>query len=295
MRSLHELVDAIRRDLLGLARTEVPGEVVIPLLPGDLPVVHARIDGGPPEEFIVDTAATRTAIRTERAASLGIRPPAAGTPATIATGTGRARLAGFARIATLKIGAAAAFDLEPWVVDFPPPFLDAVERPLAGIIGQDLLRNWVVLFDPLRAELRILRPRGVPERLARLFPHGGGFTRHALSWEGGVPLVRLAVRRTGRSARLIVDTGFDGIALSRALVRALGLAPTGRTEVGGIGGSRWVPTYDLDGIEFCGTTIAAAGAHLHASRSGLLGNAVLRRYAIAIDGPRSRLIGALVT
>lgn len=114
----------------------------------------------------------------------------------------------------------------------------------------------------------------------------------------GRPMIEVPI--AGRPARLVIDTGLAGIALTDAAVARLGLRrdTTRRFRLAGIGGSSSALPARVTGLaigtealpDFDAAVLPAARAEpAGPGADGLLGTAVLHRFDIDLDMPRHRI------
>lgn len=141
------------------------------------PATAAGVSG----DFIIDTGADHSAIHNTRAQAAGVEGESL---------TGEVSLAG-ARVAALDL---AVEDLDARTWAFP--------TPIAGVIGADVLRGFVLELDTSPCRMT-LAAAGVLPRL-----RGSGLS---MSWQGAVPVVAGAVSDgpVARRVALIPATGLD--------------------------------------------------------------------------------------
>ncbi len=290
-RRLRALWNEIR---YGLASTRVDGEVVMPLLDYDHgPVVAISLDGEAELPFLVDTGAECSCLLATHPAARN-RRPLRRHHTRVFTGARerRSAVAGYVPVRSLRLGEAEASHLDLLVVGEAVTSEYSKAGAVPGILGQDVLRNWGVLFDPERREIRILHAgRGLPADLRRHAAPDDAWHEYEVDFASRIPAIALRVQGRGPYP-FIVDSGNEGTSVSGVIASELGLQPSGSSEQWTIGGTTLSPTHELPALGFGGVEITATGVDLHTQDLGLLGWAILRRFAIVLDGPGCRLFAA---
>jgi hypothetical protein len=121
--------------------------------------LEASLDGGPPQDFLLDTGASVTVLDSTFAATHGIR--AAGSMTT--AGVGSQGSAAFATVGTLAVRGAdgdgvEVRDLQVGVMSVNPVFARYFWRDMAGILGYDFISRFVVTIDYDRGVLELHDP-----------------------------------------------------------------------------------------------------------------------------------------
>lgn len=264
-----------------LAVSPVAAKAPVAVLPFDpltnIPWLQVSAAGGAPAWFVVDSGASRSVLDTAHAARLGVA--AEGTQQVTGGGAGAvtARLAPDVVYAFdgVRLTAPSSFVLDLGYS------LGAHGRSLAGILGSDLFRRYVVSLDYETNRMSLYEPatfdaagfgESVPITLQKEKPH----VRVLLTVPGQPP-----VERT-----LLVDTG-SGDAVDDDLVATL----PGRILVaGGVGIGEPHPVY-LGRFE-----AAQIGSFVIRRPTGvaggppLIGGTVLRRFTVTLDYARGRML-----
>lgn len=259
--------------------------------------VRASVDGGPLQDFILDTGASVTVLDSTWAAAHGIRTEGR----MQASGAGASGGASFAHVKRLSVTGAPAGDdgievndLKVAVMSVSPAFEPYFWQPLAGVIGYDVLSRFVVTLDydartvelrdpaTFRAEGRgaplTLVLRGpVPAVEATLDGRYRGLFRLDIGSSSTVdlhgPFVarhRLAKRLRGGMA--VAGAGFGGTFESRL----------GRMKRMAIGPHAWRdPMVQL--------SFATEGAFASEDFAGNIGNRLLERFRVTFDYEGRRL------
>ena len=106
-------------------------------------LVPVLVDGHGPHTFAIDTGASTTVIAPALAGKLGL----SGVPVAAMTGGGGAVHAFPATLRSLAIGAARCENVAVMVADFLERLAQAIQTPLDGIVGYNVLRMFRVGID----------------------------------------------------------------------------------------------------------------------------------------------------
>jgi len=224
-------------------------------------VVGAEVMGVP-GDYILDTATAHTVLGDSQAQTAGFAETAL---------TGEVRLAGV--VASGRPVAVEAIDLRT----------GALPTPIAGIIGADVLRGYVldVSFAPCRVALR---PAGQAPRFgpAQALP---------LTWVAGRPVTRASVSDGARALTggFSPATGADtAVRLSDAVARAPGAAKPKELYPYGVLRPR------LRALSFAGALSENLPAGLIPAEdpaiAGQIGAPLLARYRLRFDFPAGKLL-----
>lgn len=218
------------------------------------PATAAGVSG----DFIIDTGADHSAIHNTRAQAAGLEGDSL---------AGEVRLAG-ARVAGRDL---AVEDLDARTWAFP--------TPIAGVIGADILRGFVVELDTSPCRLTLAAADALP-------PAPG--VSLTMAWRGAVPVVSAAVSDgpAARAVALIPATGLDA---------AVRLSPAVATVPGGE--PKALAPYEAGRAELRALSLGdALFEHLkagltagQAAADGSVGLGVLGRWRLRFDFPAGRL------
>jgi len=261
--------------------TELPGIVEVPLLSERDPVIRASIPGKGEGLFIVDTAAEVTFLDESFAERCGL--PGLTFDKEVNATRGRERvleLERCTRVERLEIGTAAAFDLHPPLVD-----LTHIREDLAGIIGQDILSNWIVLFDPPGGRMLLLPPGDIVKHLELLVEPGAALQTMPVSWTDRIPHIEFVNDEGGFVLDMVVDTGATITHLPRSAIDDQKLEQAGSTTINQIDGSEEYTTWRLGKLELGRWQVRNIVVGDSGLPSGLLGYDVLSPFVFIIDGP----------
>ena len=248
-------------------------------------IVHVRVDGRGPLNFLVDTGGhdilTPSALRALSVPSEGAAP---------SSGAGEARAtSGYAKIAEIDAGGAILRGQTVVTLDFAP--LDVEGIRVDGMLGVEFLERFLVTFDYGARTMTLSDPRAsdASERAVLGMPIAFRFYGHMPQVEGRVD---------GMPVRLNVDTGArDEITLTRPFVEANDLRrkyPGGVTLTTGWGVGGPARTYSVRlatvelGTAVVSRPIGSLSAARHGSFSdgsyeGNLGSGLLKRFATTFD------------
>lgn len=214
--------------------------------------------GGVSGDFIIDTGAGHSAIHNTRAQAAGVEGDSL---------AGEVRLAG-ARVAARDL---AVEDLDARTWAFP--------TPIAGVIGADILRGFVVELDTSPCRLTLAAAGGLPRVSGASLP---------MVWRGAVPVVTGALS-DGPTARTVALTPATGLDAATRLSPSIAAVPGAETKS--------LSPYEAGRAELRALSLGGAlFEHLRAglndeaaTSDGAVGLAVLGRWRLRFDFPAGRL------
>jgi hypothetical protein len=268
--------------LLGSAAAAAEHEsaVSFDLLPDGGIVVTGTIGGTGPFRFVVDTGSNRSAITTEVARRLDLRPSA---HTLMVTPSGR-RACPLVRVSGLSIGRAPSVERQLLVL---PAGDIAASRRVDGLIGQDVLAGLVYTIDYRRRRI-------VWHDDERLAPGGA---RLELTLADGRALVSLPqTPPRGATLRLVPDSGADGLVLFTGRDRpAVAMTPLDIAGLRTLAGERLVRRALLDVLEVGDVRLRAQVALLVGGtpEGDLLGDGLLPLHLftrVTFNGPAGYLV-----
>ncbi len=272
-----------------LQRSQVPGDVEVTLVPWSLPAVEAEVPGHGSALFLIDTGSEISLFDVRAIRSFGLPVEPLETAVTLTRGgAAKRRIHSGAAIPRLWIGDASLDDFHAPVTD-----LHSLREDLAGVIGQDVLAGWRLLFDPKRRSLWILgggEGTGGASPLASLAPDWS-FVELPSRWLRGT--ARVEARIAGAPLSMIVDTGARPITLPLPWVAAMRLDSAGTTTIHDIGGSQEEPRYRLPRLELSTAAFTDLAVLGETRPEGLLGWDVLGQAPLLVDGPGRRVLLAV--
>ncbi|HTW82962.1 MAG TPA: pepsin/retropepsin-like aspartic protease family protein [Candidatus Sulfotelmatobacter sp.] len=245
--------------MLGGART-----ASVPMvLDGAVMMVWASIDGHPPMLFILDTGG-HAILTTQTATALGLRPAGAG----VTGGSGAGTIAvQYARVRSIRLGAAELRDQPMLVIPYPPAFSDRGRgrAPIAGILGLEVFERFATRLD-FHARRVTLTPLDA-------FAHRGSGSAVPIRFQEDMPLTEASA--DGHRGLFGVDTGNGGVLLLFGdFLRRTGMFaryPAGRVVIGhGTGGENTARIERLRRFALGGRTIDGMPCAFTDMKSGAL-------------------------
>lgn len=178
---------------------------------------------------------------------------------------------------------------QPFVITPLPRFLEdrGGERPIAGLLGAELLRRFPTTFDYQRKVLTFYKPGSTP-------PEPPGAQRQRLLLNGGHSFIELQV--DGATGVFGIDTGDSGsVTLFSAFYRQHQFPieqPTQPKLQGGVGGFQAAQLTRINSLALGGSVVkepivtlstASQGLFSNGELAGNLGNEFLRRFVFTLD------------
>lgn len=226
---------------------------------GGVVVVAAEV-AGIAGDFILDTGTAASVLHDTAAEGAGIEGRET---------VGAVRLAGVT--APARAVGIAPLDVRTW----------NLPTPVAGVIGADVLRDFVVDLDFRPCRVRLSRPAEAPAFRVR--------ERLQIAWDAGRPTTTAAVfdgRRAAKGA-FVVATGLDvAVRLADDVATAPGAARPEEVYPEGVWRAR------LAGLSFAGRTtgpVAAGLARPEGAAAGAIGGEALAGLRLRFDFPAGRL------
>lgn len=267
--------------------TELKEPLIVPLISKKCPLIHVSIPGYGEGDFIVDTACTHTILDKEFAERC--RLPVleySGVATVIRSEIQKFDMKHYTKVPRLVIGEATALDIEP-----PLLSLTHIRDNLSGIVGQDVINNWILLFDASRDQLHIIPDGSIKEYLDARLARPTELCSYELEWSYGRGYITLDI--SGESMNMIIDTGASNTALPKMAVRNLNLKQEGVTTVRHIGGTLEENRWFLNKLEIGNWECTNLKVDEYTERMGLLGYDVLKLFAFIFDGSR-KTVGFIV-
>ncbi len=246
-------------------------------------IVSATIDGKGPLHFVFDSGGANI-LTPGAAARLHIK--SLGTVPISGAGTAQVS-AGLAKVAKVAVGGASLRDQQFLVLPLPYSIVGELHgTPIDGLLGYEMLRNFVVTIDYADRTLAFADPSG--------FRYSGSGTAVSFTTGGTVPLI--PARVDGIDGTFQLDTGNAGnLILFGDFVKLHGLgnaAALSLTAAGGIGGTNDVRITRVGSLQIgpyvlhepaVSLTNQATGALASQSTSGNIGAAILSRFTLTFD------------
>ena len=254
-------------------------------------VIQVRVNNSQPLKFFFDTGAGMSVVSAAQAANLQLRAAGklnvTGTGGTVG-GTIATGLSLGVKGVTVLNQSVAVLSLD----DFP-----CEARDIAGIIGYDFIKKFVVEIDYEAKVLRLVDPEN--------FHYEGNGVLLPLTIIR-TPRVRAGIKPPGRAViegSFEIDTGHEGTMVINSpfvnrhqLLDSLGhgIPTTGR----GIGGISRRTSARLENVQLgsyivpstvAGLSLATAGALSATDNDGVIGNEVLQRFTVTLDYSSKRM------
>lgn len=250
--------------------------------------LRVSVDGGAPQHFLFDTGASVSVLDSAWAARHGIRSEGR----MQAEGIGSAGSVSFARLRSLRVEGRDGDGIEVGgpqvaVLDLATTFDAVMWRPIAGILGHDVLSRFVVTVDPDDSTLTLSDPAlwtppageplsmvmngTVPAVRGAIDGSAEGLFRLDLGSNSTVDLHAPFVRRHGLATRLRSPVEVEAVGVGGAIRSRLG-----RLTRMSLGPYEWDdPIVVLSG--------ATTGAFASEEFAGNIGNRVLERFRVTLD------------
>ncbi|HSE62327.1 MAG TPA: aspartyl protease family protein, partial [Thermoanaerobaculia bacterium] len=260
-------------------------------LNGHVIFLPVSVNGSPAGSFVLDTGAQGSSLNTRTANTLRLPLGRGGTSHGAGGAVASHRLTGV----TLGVGEARLEKLDLAAIELAP-LESNTGRPIDGILGSDLFRRYVVEIDYETKLMRLYEPSG--------FEAEGRGASLPLRFEDQHPYVRAAVTLPGRGVldgEFVLDLGSNfALILLPSFIEEKklrdSLPPTIETFGRGVGGEVGLPIgrasrlqIGAHALEAPVTAFPRSGTFGRKGKAGNIGSAVLRRFRLTFDYPRSRM------
>ena len=206
--------------------SEIPFEVAF----RGVAFIPAKVNGGPPMQFLLDTGGAGTHINREHAKQLGLEMARG-----VASASGNAQLeVGVIRSATTQVG---DVQYTGQLIASPLAHLEPIfGRKLDGILGSEWMKNYVVEMDYIAHKMRLYDPA--------TFSYSGKGTTLPLTLFNGIPFIELEVSLPNKKllrGSFLVDTAgglmavhvYNQVAKREGLLDGLTTLPETGVGIGG--------------------------------------------------------------
>lgn len=274
----------------GAVRLEKPVAVPIAYTQGEL-IVKVRLNGGEPVDFLIDTGASESMVDRRIAAEHFLdkqgQVEISGASGTVTTNT--------SVIKKLELGNLQLEDVHALILDLSPQSRQ-IGRPIGGIIGANVLSQFVVTLDFSRQSVTFTDPAAYqvpagstcvpftqkPGLLVRASLNGRDEETFLLDTGAAFNHLPAAVARKyvqGQAQHLTEGTGLDGrpVRLGTLVIDTvlIGKQPVGKVNF----------TYPADG-----EANKARGGFFQTASTGILGNPFWQNFILSIDYRSQKLI-----
>jgi len=260
---------------------------------GNLALLQVRVNNSKSLRFILDTGADTTVIDARQAKALRLKPQGK----IVGSGGAGTAEATFTRGVSVSLPGVALLDQTIYVLPLEP--LSAIGREIDGVLGNDILKEFVVEIDYSAKTINLYVPQS--------YQHSGFGEIIPLMMDEGLPFVRASVTPEGRApveAKFEIDSGSTGaILLNTPFVekhKVLASVPkTIQTNIGGVGGMAKTLIGRVNSLRLGQFVIdhpitrfsqATRGDYASSKYDGLIGGEILRRFKVIFDYSRRQMI-----
>jgi hypothetical protein len=277
------------RFISGTSALEIPF-----VLSSNLILVEVKVNNSISSWFIFDTGAESTVIDTELAKALKLR--AAGK----IIGTGGAGTAEATQLKSVSISLPNVEVSNLTVYGLPvESFSPALGKKVGGIIGYDIINEFVVEVDYAARKINLYKPdsyeyRGTGETFPLTFEENMPFMTASVAFADGKQLEGKFEIDSGSTGAILLNTPF---VKKHQLLKSI--SQSSQTRIGGVGGSAQAFTGRIKSTSLGRFTfenpivrlsLATRGDYASATYDGLIGGEVLRRFKTIYDYSRKRMI-----
>jgi hypothetical protein len=283
----------------GGTKLALPNDAPYLELPFELTQHHIYVPaqiGGKTISFVVDTGAEATVIDASTAKAIGLT----GTGTVEARGNGESTVAAQAIPKPALTLAGMRMPLETMYAVPLRALWPREGRALEGILGHDVLSQFVVEIDYAASRVRLHDP----ER----FTPPAGATSLPMTYEGNVPAIRAAFELPGGrrvEGRMIIDTGNSGgvdlygpFVEANAIRSSLGRIVEGAGGMGVGGVSKQdlarIPAFEIGPYKLHNPIVTLSrdtkGSAAHPELAGNLGSRVMKRFTVFVDYAHDRFL-----
>src|SRR6266404_7134729 len=272
----------------GTSALKIPFELF-----GNLILLQVRVNNSDSLRFILDTGADTSVIDAQRAKALSLKPEGK----IVGSGGAGTAEATFTKGVSVSLSGVELLDQKIYVL--PLESLSALGRKIDGVLGNDVLKEFVVEIDYSAGTINLYEPRG--------YRYSGTGKIIPLTIDEGLLFVRASVTPQGRApieARFEIDSGSTGaILLNTPFVEShklLATVPkTIQTNSGGVGGTAKMLIGRVNNVRLGRFVIdhpithfsqAAKGDYASSKYDGLIGDRILSRFKVIVDYSRRRMI-----
>jgi len=260
---------------------------------GNLMLLQVRVNDSVSLRFILDTGADTSVIDAQRAKALGLTPQGK----IVTSGAAGSAEATFTKGVSVSLPGVKVLDQTIYVL--PLDSLSALGRKIDGVLGNDVLKEFVLEIDYSAGTINLYEPHG--------YRYSGAGKIIPLTIDDVLLFVRASVTPQGRApieAKFEIDSGSTGaILLNTPFVEShklLATVPkTIQTNSGGIGGTAKMLIGRVSNVRLGWFLIdhpithfsqATEGDYASSKYDGLIGDRILSRFRVIVDYSRRRMI-----
>jgi Aspartyl protease/PDZ domain len=260
---------------------------------GNLILLQVRVNNSDSLRFILDTGADTSVIDARRAKALRLEPQGK----IVASGAAGSAEATFTKGVSVSLSGVELLDQTIYVL--PLDSLSALGRKIDGVLGNDVLKEFVVEIDYLAGTINLYEPQsyrysGSGEFIPLMMDDGLLFVRASITPQGLAPI----------EAKCEIDSGSTGaILLNTPFVQRHNLLATVpkaiQTNTGGVGGTAKMLRGRVNNVKLGRFVIdhpithfsqATQGDYASSKYDGLIGDQILRRFKVIVDYSRRRML-----
>lgn len=267
------------------AETRLEEPVVLPLLEASLPMIEVEIEGAGPARFVVDSGMEISLLDSGFARRHGLTERPVAFPLFYESAAGvSVRVERAADVAHLRAGEAEASRLHMPLCD-----LEGFPENIDGMLGQDVIGDWGLLFLPEGRELVLLPGDDVLKWLSRFLSVGTPLESIPLAGEDRIPHLELEIQPGPIHVEMTIDTGSTATTLPEAPLTVLGVKGGTPVESTSLSGKSKRNARRVQGFPLGKQRIDLV---LECSETdhGLLGWNALSQRIFVLDGPGRRLL-----
>lgn len=260
---------------------------------GNLILMQVTVNNSDPLRFILDTGADTSVIDAQLANVLRLKPQGR----MVASGAAGSAEATFTKGVSVNLQGVKIFDQTIYVL--PLESLFALGRKIDGVLGNDILKEFVVEIDYSDRTINLYEPSS--------YRYSGSGEIIPLKIVEGLPFVRATVTPEGRTpieAKFEIDSGSTGaILLNTPFVKKHNLLAsmpkTIQVYSGGVGGTAKMLIGRVDNVKLGRFVIdhpithfsqATQGDYASVKYDGLIGGLILQRFKFIFDYSRQRMM-----
>jgi Aspartyl protease/PDZ domain len=260
---------------------------------GNLILLQVRVNNSDSLRFILDTGADTSVIDAQRAKALRLEPQGK----IVASGAAGSAEATFTKGVLVSLSGVELLDQTIYVL--PLDSLSALGRKIDGVLGNDVLKEFVVEIDYLAGTINLYEPQS--------YRYSGSGEFIPLTMDDGLLFVRASITPQGLApieGKFEIDSGSTGaILLNTPFVQRHNLLATVpkaiQTNTGGVGGTAKMLRGRVNNVRLGRFVIdhpithfsqATQGDYASSKYDGLIGDQILRRFKVIVDYSRRRMI-----
>jgi Aspartyl protease len=272
----------------GKSALKIPFELL-----GNLVLLQVRVNDSDSLRFILDTGADTTVIDAQQAKALRLKPQGK----MVGSGGGGTAEATFTKGVSINLQGVQLLDQTIYVL--PLESLSALGRKIFGIIGNDILKEFVVEIDYSAKTINLYEPQGYRySRAGKIIPlmmdESLLFMNASITPEGLAPIEAKFEIDSGSTGAILLNTPF--VKNHRLLASA---RKTIQTNIGGVGDAAKMLIGRVKGLRLGQFVIdhpitrfsqATQGDYASSKYDGLIGGEILRRFKVVVDYSRRQMI-----